>query len=566
MQGPTVASRPARARCTRPSVLGVCLGALFLLLPAEGFRAAEGDNELAEAEKLLREAKVATDGPGLMKFFRDRTLPEAERAKLAGTVRRLGDEEFEVRQKAFKDLLVAGRAALPFLRQAKKDPDPQIADSAARLLERIESGSDAALTAAAARVLADRKPAGAVPVLLAYLPLADEELVQEAVLDALATIGLRGGKVDPELAAARKDKDPLRRLAAAHLFARAGPDERKSLRAMLTDPDARVRFEAATALVRAEDKAGVEPLIGMLTDEPRHLAEQAEDLLYRLAGDKPPAGVDAGEADARRKAWEAWWKENGTQVDLARLKREPALRGLTVVCEHDGAGKDGQGRIWECDKDGKPRWEISGGLGGPLDVFLLPNRRVLISEYNSRRVTERDRDGKILWEKRVNNNAVSAQRLANGNTFIATRSEIMEVTKDGRTVYSHQKGDVYRATKLRNGHIVYTTGTQVVELDATGKQVTAVNLNGLAWGSADKLPNGRYLVALYGGGKVVEVDAAGKVFWECQVASPAMAVRLRNGHTVVASSEGRMVAEYDQKGKEVWKQRVTGRVWSARRY
>src|SRR5712692_5579293 len=59
-------------------------------------------------EKTLQEGKVGTDGPALLEFVRSRTLSDAERAKLAETVRRLGHNDFDVREKASEDLVKAG--------------------------------------------------------------------------------------------------------------------------------------------------------------------------------------------------------------------------------------------------------------------------------------------------------------------------------------------------------------------------------------------------------------------------------------------------------------------------
>src|SRR5262249_17806642 len=80
--------------------------------------AAEPDPEVVQAEKTLKDANVATDGPALLRFFRERSLTDADRARLPDAVRRLGDDDFDVREKAAEELLRAGRKALPFLKPA----------------------------------------------------------------------------------------------------------------------------------------------------------------------------------------------------------------------------------------------------------------------------------------------------------------------------------------------------------------------------------------------------------------------------------------------------------------
>src|SRR5579871_5584254 len=71
------------------------------------------DAELAYAERMLREADVATDGPGVLNFIRAHTLSEDDLDRLQVTVRALGSPEFVERESASRSLVAAGRPALP---------------------------------------------------------------------------------------------------------------------------------------------------------------------------------------------------------------------------------------------------------------------------------------------------------------------------------------------------------------------------------------------------------------------------------------------------------------------
>ena len=98
----------------------------------------------------------------------------------------------------------------------------------------------------------------------------------------------------------------------------------------------------------------------------------------------------------------------------------------------------------------------------------------VVAEYNARRVSERDRTGKVLWDYPLSRSPLEVQRLANGNTLIATNYEILEVTR-AKTVaftFSDKGGNIFSAQKLANGHILYGLYTgAVVELDRAGKVV-----------------------------------------------------------------------------------------------
>jgi HEAT repeat protein len=534
------------------------------------------DPELLYAERTLADAKAAVDGPGVLAFLRRHTLSEDELDKLAQTVRRLGAPEFAERERAAHTLIAAGRAALPHLRAAVNDPDLEIARRARRCVEEIERSPTPHVMIAAALVLKDRRPPGTTAALLAYLPCIADETLEDAWLEALRAVAVTDGRADPALVAALKDHRAIRRAAAAHVLGRAtAADLHQQAVPLLADADPRVRFEAAAGLARFGDKKAVRVLIDLLRDAPVSLACRSEDLLCQLVdGQAVPTSPSRDDPAARRAchdAWEQWWQKNADRVDLTRLRREEPQRGLTIVCEYDGADKGG--RVWQWGPGGKSRWELTP-LEGPNDVQLLPRGRLLIAERNANRVTERDYEGKILWQHHAPGNPVSCQRLPNGNTLVATFRELYEVTSDQKKVLSYTNRAGFRhAVKLPNDHVVLINGNGlVIELDATWKhEIRTIrpadySTGATFWASIEPLPGGRYLLALGGTSRVIEIDTTGKIHWECTVPSAVFATRLRNGHTLVSSFEGRYVIEVDRSGKEVSKQSLRGRPFAVRRY
>jgi outer membrane protein assembly factor BamB len=220
----------------------------------------------------------------------------------------------------------------------------------------------------------------------------------------------------------------------------------------------------------------------------------------------------------------------------------------------------------ELGPDDKPRWQILG-LHYPLDAQVLPGNRVLIAEFHGMQVTERDFQGTILWRKQVTM-PLSCQRLPNGNTFIAGRHLLLEVDRNGKEVFVHQRSahDLRAAYKLRDGQIVcLTAGGYCLRLDGRGKELTSFAAGSSMYSGLEVLPNGRVLVAHYGQNKVVEYDAGGKKIWEASVSSPWSATRLPNGHTLVACEAGQVVVELDRLGKVVWEYKTNARPLKARR-
>jgi hypothetical protein len=173
-------------------------------------------------EQALTAAKVPTDDKSLLEFLRKRTLADGERDKIKMLIRKLGDSSFQVREKAKDDLIALKETAAPFLGEALKDPDTEIATRAKECLEKIGKVPDDTLSSPVIRLLSLRKPAGTAEVLLAYLPSAPDETVAQEVRTALAAAALRDGKPDKVLVDALQDKHPLRRAAAAYALGRDG--------------------------------------------------------------------------------------------------------------------------------------------------------------------------------------------------------------------------------------------------------------------------------------------------------------------------------------------------------
>jgi hypothetical protein len=323
-------------------------------------------------------------------------------------------------------------------------------------------------------------------------------------------------------------------------------------------------------LLAAKDRSAVPALLALVADAPEDLLWRVEEMLQRLGGDLAPAQTLTETTPAARQkyraAWADWWRDHAARVDLARLEHGPRYLGLTVIAELDS------NRVWECGRDGAPRWQLNNLLG-PIDAQVLPGGRVLIAEHQGQKVTERDLQGKVLWEKAIPGNPVVCQRLPNGNTFIATYNSVLEVRRDGSQAYSYAPNvapgfpAIYGAQKLRNGHIVVISGNgTLLEMDPSGKQVRTLQVgNNGGWCSVEGLPGGRFLITLTNHGKVREIDATGRVLWECSIPGAAHATRLPNGHTLVASMMHRRVVEVDSRGNEVWKQTTTGRPFHAHR-
>jgi outer membrane protein assembly factor BamB len=169
------------------------------------------------------------------------------------------------------------------------------------------------------------------------------------------------------------------------------------------------------------------------------------------------------------------------------------------------------------------------------------------------------------------NQPVSVQRLPNGNTFMVGRGQIQELDRAGKTVmnFTRNNFDIVSGTKLRNGEIAYSTQNgQAFKLDANGKELRTLKGGGgnsYYYGSAEFLPNDRWIFPSWNANKVTEYDKDGKVLWEANVNRPSSVRRLPNGNTLVSTITPWKVVELDRAGKVVWESKENAQAIRAER-
>ncbi len=525
-------------------------------------------------EQLLKNAGIKSDGPDLIEFLRQRTLTDDARPNVQKLIRQLGSVSYHEREKAMHDLIVRGPAIAQMLRQAAQDSDSEISRRSEKCLARITEKEVAVeVPSAVVRLLAVRKPPGAIETLLSYVLATDQDSVREEIRGTLAKLAVADGKTNPLLVEALRDQVPLRRAIAgeALCLARAA-DARAAVHKLLDDADPLVRFRVALVLVEAREASAVPVLIDAVPHLPYAQAWQAADLLYRLAeGKNPPLaalGTDAAALKKFRDVWQPWWQKEGKNIDLAKLGKPAPLLGHTVVILLD------ENKVLELGADNAPRWQINN-VSFPLDVQPLADDRVLLAEYFAKKVTERNLKGEILWEHPAVSSTAGgplvAQRLPNGNTFIATDTDLIEVDHDKKEVMKiHMAGAerIMKAQKLPNGDIAcLTSEARVVRFAPDGKELHAFSVDiaaRLFGGRLHMQVSGHVLVPHNAEDKVVEYDAQGKAVWQVSTERPIAALRLPNGNTLVTSMmPARGAVEFTRAGTEVWTYHVLTRVTRA---
>jgi len=518
-------------------------------------------------------------------MIKKRTVSEEMRTKVAGLIKLLGAEDFDDREKASSDLVEIGAVARPQLIAALRDPDLETKKRARKALEKIGPASaDATILPAAARVLAERKPADVAELLLNFLPSIEEPETADEVVQALTPVAKdKEGKADPAMVKALTDKKyPIKRWAAGQALARAAVKaQRDNVLKLLDDDDVGVRYRVATEVVKVKDKdkksdavlvkGGMPAVLKLLDSDSNEAFEAAEDLLDDLrevAGDKAPVqpeDLDSPKAKTKyREAWEAWWKKEGGKFEMSKVDFQGVNRNYTLVGTYGYRNKV-IGNVSELDKDGKEKWKLED-LAYPVYASKAKRDRVLVCEYNANKVTERDLKNKVHWTKQLNTQPVYCERLPNGNTFIVSRNELMEVDKAGKTVKTLNRSgyDVVTAGRHKDGtySMVLNNGT-VIRMDNNFKQTSTYStgryINYTVGLKCAYLPKGGLVLPDYSYRKIREFDGSGKLVAELDATSPTSVSKLPNGNYVYLSRQGNAgVVEITKEGKQVSNKSIPG--------
>jgi hypothetical protein len=577
-------------------ILLVIVSALGLLtfLPVPRLVAGEP----AEADKaVLKGAGVQTDGPSVIAFLQKRAPAGANPDKAAEYIRQLGSSTFSEREEAAQALTAMAYRAAPLLREAVKADDAQVRQLAERCLDQIERNWKPHVTLAAVRILLLEQPKGTAEALLRYLPFAVDDEEEETVWFGLSRLAADNSRILALLPPALKDPCSNRRGFAACVVGRLGnAEQRAAVCALLKDANPTVRLRAAQGLLAAGDKSGLPALLPLLTEGSIEVAWQAEELLHWAADEPPKATVGTGSRQAReecRKAWATWWDKQGEQLDLGK-RRKIRAPGLFLVGEQTpGPAPEHVDKLfsvwlWGCDD--QPRCRLHKARNAPKDFRLLPGGRLFQVEWPELLrpdpdklkkwgpvvgVTERDLNGKILWQYKGIERPAVGQRLANGNTFVSDRDlhAVAEVTPEGKALwvrdYSLRLLDGRDPRRLRNGNILcfqhipefvgfiefepWDPDARPVIPLTIRRRVPLPNKPGLNFPAIEPLAGDRSLIsyAVDGVAKTVEVNHAGETVWEYAHGMLSNLTRLPSGNTLALGDE--CVFELAADGKLVGK-------------
>ncbi len=491
----------------------------------------------------------------LLLEFTQKTPSASDQIKIKDLIRELGDDNFEIREKASQKIKTLGDLVVPALRSMSNSPDAEIKGRAKILLEEMGETKAKPVSSSLVKLLVLKKTKGLLAALLAYFPVAESD---EQFNDFLESAILYSGQLsapDPIILTSLDHTNLRIKLAAGMLLLPFNDtNSRANLQALLNDKNPWIKNRIALALVLRADKSAMLELIQSLADLTPDQASESDTFLSELAGLNLPADLPSGSTDRKKTkdAWLAWWNKNAETTSLTKAllgNLQPISNGNIIISSL------ANNQVLEIDRNGKVRWSITG-LSGPMDAQALANGRILITEHHNLKVTERNTKGEILWTKSVNSNPLSATRLRSGLTSITCRNQILEVDRSGKEILNlpRPQSDIMSAERLRDGsYLIATNQMTLIKVDRMGKESNIIRLPlGVASHANDILPDGTTIMPLTWHNKLQEIDATGKVVLDVVANQPTAAIKLPNKNILFSTQAvPPKLIEIDRSGKQV---------------
>lgn len=190
---------------------------------------------------------------------------------------------------------------------------------------------------------------------------------------------------------------------------------------------------------------------------------------------------------------------------ISAWSAEKLTNGNVLIASYSG------NKVVEVDENRKVVWEMSGMSA--MTAKPLPGGNFLVSDFSGKRVVEVNRNKQVVWEHKTDQECFDSDRLPNGNTIFGCPNYVREVTSDHKTVREWKiEGRLNGFQSLPNGNILVANygRSEVVELSPDGKQVWSFKEQQPC--DVFRLSNGNTLISTYQ--RIIEIGPDDKLIKE----------------------------------------------------
>ena len=293
---------------------------------------------------IIKKSSISTKPKDIQNWLQSRIPNVTNGIKASKWVIDLGNESFEVREQASRELLKLNNLAIFELKKATKNKDIEVAKRASDCLEQISPHESIALKTAIIRLLGKSNPE---LVFEYFSKIADtpelDLLTSEALLDAFSiTI-----KSNPTLVRKLEDfaqtKDIKSRILIARVLAIGNPNG-IAFRTLSTDDQTIVKANALLALLQEKDKKAIGLLITLLpelkTNQLMPIAGLLNELIQDQASEKELAKEKPSAVELQKLFASAWKSKNAsTNLNTYTSNQLQPKRILASLAEPNLSGK-----------------------------------------------------------------------------------------------------------------------------------------------------------------------------------------------------------------------------------
>jgi len=303
------------------------------------------ENEISYLDDALIKSSGITNTTKELSGWLGTRIPDKKNEHLASKwIADLGNEIFEVREQATRELLKLDKTAVFELKKALNSKDIEVASRAKICLDKISPNDSLALKTAIIRKLATRDP----EVLLNYLNIiaASDELdlpTSEALLDAFTIAIKTNANLFARLESFAKSKNPKTRILIAWILSRTNPNC-DTFKTLLNNDLPIIKANAALALLQQREKSALRILAGVLPELKTNQVLLLAGLLQEILQDQnieAELGKAKPNATQLRKLFHSAidLKEKNLKLeDYSDLELQPT-RILVSISEANLAGK-----------------------------------------------------------------------------------------------------------------------------------------------------------------------------------------------------------------------------------
>jgi hypothetical protein len=514
---------------------------------------------------IIKKSGISTKPKDIQNWLQSRIPNVTNGIKASKWVIDLGNESFEVREQASRELLKLNNLAIFELKKATKNKDIEVAKRASDCLEQISPHESIALKTAIIRLLGK---SNSEFVFEYFSKIADtpelDLLTSEALLDAFSITIKSNPTLVQKLEDFSQSNDIKSRILIARVLAIGNPNG-IAFRKLSTDDQAIVKANALLALLQEKDKKAIGLLITLLpelkTNQLMPIAGLLNELIQDQASEKELAKEKPSAVELQKLFASAWNGKNAStnlntytsnQLQPKRILAslaEPNLSGKICSLNPDGSVSElfrtnsyadlacainhtlfflmerSRGHviinnIGEIYERSDPLISTFGldtdGLG---TKFILNRKNLLVLDYTN----------KIIESIEVNNDCLAGTRLINGDYAIVFKDKSL-IILDGKNLKKEKTkislGVIeptrtilgYQIQGTRSGSILIPEfgGKAINEYDPTGKLLKTIKFNINAGNSTIYGPtltmntNGNFLIGTRLGQTVTELNMEGK--------------------------------------------------------